>query len=158
MKKNLLLIAGLATSMFLASCAAETKTDVTEAAKDKATEVMDDAKDKMDKAVATVETIKLEQTEGAFTTTELSLEAGKEYNFEVTNNAGRPAALVLAKKDLEGKSVPEIMEAAEKGAMLSGPIEDGVTATSTGTVKLEAGEYFYFCPMNATPKYAVTVK
>lgn len=158
MKKNLLIIAGLATSMFLASCSAEVKETATETLKDKASEVVSDVEDKMNDAVASVETIKLEQTEGAFTTTELALEAGKEYNFEVTNHAGRPAALVLAKKEMAELSVPEIMKGAEQGAMLSGPIEDGVTATSTGTVKLEAGEYFYFCPMNATPKYAVTVK
>ena len=158
MKKNLLLIAGLATSMFLASCSTEVKDTVTEKVEDKATEVLNSAQEKMADAKNSVETIKLEQTEGAFTTTELTLEAGKEYNFEVTNNAGRPAALVLAKKDMAELSVPEIMKGAEAGAMLSGPINDGETATSTGTVKLEAGEYFYFCPMNATPKYAVTVK
>lgn len=153
MKKNLLLVAGLVGTLFLASCGTETAQQVSEKVEETTTEVVDQVEEEM-----TVSTIKLEQTEGAFTTESLTLEAGKEYNFEVTNHAGRPAALVLAKKEMEGLSVPEIMEGAEPGAMLAGAINDGETATSTGTVKLEAGEYFYFCPMNQTPKYAVTVK
>lgn len=153
MKKNLLLVGALAASMFLASCGSKAAEQVAETVEDTTTEVIDQVEEEM-----TVNTIKLEQTQGAFTTETLTLEAGKEYNFEVTNNAGRPAALVIAKKEMEGLSVPEIMEGAEKGAMLAGAINDGETATSTGTVKLEAGEYFYFCPLNETPKYAITVK
>ena len=44
-----------------------------------------------------------------------------------------------------------------KAAYLTETIKSGKSAKS-GEVKLAPGEYVYFCPMNPTPEYVITVK
>jgi len=44
-----------------------------------------------------------------------------------------------------------------KEAYLTETIMNGKSAKS-GEVKLTPGEYVYFCPMNPTPEYTITVK
>jgi hypothetical protein len=136
--------------MFLASCSSTTPETVEE--------VAGDSTEETSATTETVETIKLEQTEGMFTTESLSLEAGKEYNFEITNNAGRQAAFVLVKAEDAEQAKEDFMSVAIGDAALAGLLEDGETGCSTGTVKLEKGEYVYFCPVNETPQYKLTVK
>lgn len=99
-----------------------------------------------------INTIKLEQTTGEFKTTELTLEAGKPYAFEVTNvGVDHEVGFVIApagKTDADNHV---------KNAYLANTIADGESARSQ-VVVLEAGEYVYWCPLNPTPQYKITVK
>lgn len=153
MKKKLLVILSVAATMFLASCSSAPKEASTE---EVSTEEV--AEEATEETVEEVEVIKLEQTEGAFTTESLSLKADQEYSFEITNNAGRQAAFVLVKAEDAEKAKEDFMSVAIGDAALAGLLEDGETGTSTGTVKLEKGEYVYFCPVNETPQYTLTVE
>jgi len=153
MKRKIILIAGVATSLFIVSCSSTPK----EVAKE---EISIPEEMTVEEAKIAVETIKLEQTHGAFTTESLSLNSSKEYSFEVTNHAGRPAAFVLVPSDkmVEGATQEDIMAAAVADAMLEGALQDGETGTSKKPVTLEKGEYVYFCPMNETPQYKIIVE
>ena len=99
MKKTFLLIGTLAVASLLSSCSTEAETAETAQHETVTEETPSTEKMEEETANTELETIKLEQTHGAFTTESLELEAGKEYNFEVTNNAGRPAAFVLVKAE-----------------------------------------------------------
>lgn len=100
----------------------------------------------------TAETVKLNQTPGVFEQTELTLEAGKPYVFEVTNDGvDHKVGFVIAPK---GKTDQKHHIA---DAYLNSTIKDGETSQSK-TVTLEKGEYVYFCPLNPTPEYTITVK
>lgn len=97
-----------------------------------------------------VETISLGQVEGAFTVQSLKVGEGK-YQFDIANNGiDREVGFVLVPK---GK-----YDAAHhiKAAYVKAPVVNG-TSSQTGIVNLEAGEYEYFCPLNPTPKYQLTV-
>jgi len=84
-----------------------------------------------------VETVSLEQVKGEFTQKEVTLKAGS-YVFEISNNnVGHDVGFVL---------VP-------KGKEASKPENHIKTAYVT-----KAGEYVYFCPLNPTPQYTLTVK
>ncbi len=97
-------------------------------------------------------TIKLEQTPGEFATTELTLKSGTPYVFEVNNKGvDHAVGFVIAP---EGKTDQEHHI---QSAYLSKTIKDGESAKS-GEVTLEKGEYVYFCPLNPTPQYKITVK
>lgn len=96
-------------------------------------------------------TVKLEQTEGKFTTETLKLKAGT-YVFEVTNKGvDKELGFVLAPKGkTEQKDhIPE--------AYLQKTILKGETSTSK-EVTLAKGEYQYFCPLNPTPLYTLVVE
>jgi len=100
---------------------------------------------------APVTKIGLEQVKGAFTTDGLTLEAG-DYEFEISNNGvGHEVGFVIAPK---GKTGPENHI---KEAYVKAPVKDGASAM-TSVVSLEAGEYVYFCPLNPTKEYSLTVK
>lgn len=159
MKKNLLLLGALAT-LLLSSCSDNKGTESVDATQHETAveETHTPEKTKEESVETEVETIKLEQTHGAFSTESLELEAGKEYNFEITNNAGRPAAFVLVKAEDSEAAKTDFKSVIIGDAALAGLLEDGQTGTSTGTVNLEAGEYVYFCPVNETPQYKITVK
>lgn len=99
---------------------------------------------------AQVETVQLEQTEGAFQTQQLTLAPGA-YQFDISNNGvGHEVGFVLVPK---GK-----YEATDhiKEAYVKAPVANGKSAL-TSVVKLAPGEYEYFCPLNPTPKYTLTV-
>ena len=97
-------------------------------------------------------TIKLEQTPGEFAKESLTLKAGKAYVFEVENNGvDHPVGFVIAPKGKTDQANHV------QTAYLSNTIKDGERASSK-TVVLEAGEYVYFCPLNPTPQYKITVK
>ena len=99
---------------------------------------------------AQVENIKLTQTPGKFTTENLTLAAG-QYQFEIANEGvDHEVGFVLVPK---GK-----YDAADhiKAAYVTAPVEEGKSSL-TNVVNLSAGEYEYFCPLNPTSKYNLTV-
>lgn len=122
MKKKLLVIVSLATALFFTSCGSDTAT--TEASVKEITE-------EGGEETKRVEIIKLDEVEGAFVTTELTLKEG-EYKFEVTNKGvEHDVAFVLAPKKENIQEEDWIAD-----AMLTNVIADGETSTSKGAVKL----------------------
>ena len=100
---------------------------------------------------AQVSQISLEQTKGEFTQQGLTLAPG-QYQFEITNNGvGHDVGFVVAPKGMtEQKS--HIKEAYVKA-----PVKDG-SSEMTNVVSLTPGEYVYFCPLNPTEQYSLTVE
>jgi len=95
--------------------------------------------------------VKLTQVPGEFTTKSLELEAGA-YQFEIVNKSvDHEVGFVLAPK---GKT-----DAANhiKAAYVTAPVKEG-TSSMTNIVNLTPGEYVYFCPLNPTEQYELTVK
>jgi len=102
-------------------------------------------------SIAQTEQIKLTQTPGMFDTDGITLAEG-DYQFEIVNNGvDHEVGFVLAPK---GKT-----DAANhiKEAYVTAPVKDG-SSSKTNVVSLSAGEYVYFCPLNPTKEYALTVK
>lgn len=98
-----------------------------------------------------IRSIKLNQTPGKFETTSLELPAGS-YQFEIANDGvDHEVGFVLVPK---GK-----YDAADhiKAAYVSAPVADG-TSSLTSVVTLKPGQYEYFCPLNPTAKYGLTVE
>ena len=99
---------------------------------------------------AQVEQINLEQTEGVFTQTSLDLTEG-DYQFNIANvDVDHELGFVLVPKGKYGEK-DHIKEAYVKSTV------DAGEKSLTSVVHLEAGEYEYFCPLNPTPKYTLTV-
>lgn len=98
------------------------------------------------------ETVSLVQTPGKFDQTELKLEAGKPYVFEVANNGvDHLLGFVIAPKGKADKQF-HIQD-----AYLNKTIADGEKSNSKEVI-LEKGEYVYFCPLNPTPQYKIIVE
>lgn len=108
------------------------------------------AQDKMmDKAV---KTISLEQTKGEFVQKALTVSEGT-YIFEVANNhAAKEVGLVLVKKGDDASKPENHIQT----AYVTQVVKDGETQKTKATT-LEKGEYVYFCPLNPTPQYTLTV-
>jgi len=105
-------------------------------------------KDMMKKAP---KTIKLSQTPGEFNIEGLILSEGS-YVFEISNETvDHAVGFVLAPKGKTGQA-NHIKEAYVQKT----PVR-GETSTSK-VVNLTPGEYVYFCPLNKTPQYSITVK
>ena len=99
---------------------------------------------------AQVTQVDLVQQKGVFTTESLTLEAG-EYQFNVQNDdVGHDVGFVLVPKGMYDASKHI------KDAYVKTPVATGSTSM-TNVVDLKPGEYEYFCPMNKTPKYTLTV-
>lgn len=148
MKKKLLIILSVTATLFLASCSesAPKTSEETMAEDEGKTKVAMEETDE-------VQVVKLEEVEGEFTTKELTLKEGM-YKFEVTNNGvDHDVAFVLAPAKENIQEEDYIAD-----AMLTATLADGETASSKEPVKLEKGEYVYFCPMNPTPHYKLTVE
>ncbi|NIJ44239.1 plastocyanin [Wenyingzhuangia heitensis] len=98
-----------------------------------------------------VKTVALEQTKGEFTQKSITLSEGT-YVFEIANHkVGKDVGFVLAPK---GKTD----EANHiKNAYVTSLVKNNTTGHSK-EVKLEKGEYVYFCPLNPTPQYTLVVK
>lgn len=97
-----------------------------------------------------LETIKLGQVEGEFKVQAMTVSEGT-YQFEIANNGvDHELGFVLVPK---GKYDAKHHI---KAAYVSAPVKDG-TSSMTGVVNLKAGKYEYFCPLNPTPKYSLTV-
>lgn len=109
------------------------------------------AQDKvMNKAV---KTISLEQTKGEFVQKALTVSEGA-YVFEVSNNhAAEAVGLVLVEKGKDASKAENHI----KTAYVTTVVKDGKTEKSNVTA-LAKGEYVYFCPMNPTPQYTLTVQ
>ena len=73
------------------------------------------------------------------------------YQFEIANEGvGHNVGFVLVPKGMYDASKHI------KAAYVKAPVADG-SSSMTNIVNLKAGEYEYFCPMNPTPKYSLTV-
>ncbi|MEO0469823.1 MAG: cupredoxin domain-containing protein [Bacteroidota bacterium] len=97
-------------------------------------------------------TVKLKQTPGEFAKENLTLKAGQPYVFQIANKGvDHPVGFVIAPKGKTDQANHI------QSAYLSKTITDGEKGRSKEVV-LEAGEYVYFCPLNPTPQYTITVK
>ncbi len=100
---------------------------------------------------AGVETITLGQVPGTFKVQGLTVTEG-DYQFNIANNGvDHEVGFVLVPKGMYDAS-KHIKEAYVKA-----PVANG-SSSMTGIVSLTAGEYEYFCPLNPTPKFTITVK
>lgn len=98
-----------------------------------------------------VKTVSLEQTKGEFTQKKLTLNEGT-YIFEISNKGvGHDIGFVLAPK---GKVEAEHHI---KDAYVTSLVKNNSKSTSK-KVTLKKGEYVYFCPLNPTPQYTLTVQ
>lgn len=104
--------------------------------------------DKMDSKI-----IALEQTGGEFTQKGLTVSAGT-YVFEVSNNAvDHNVGFVLVKKGADASNPKNHIQT----AYVTKQVATGEKQHSNPTT-LEKGEYVYFCPLNPTPQYTLTVE
>lgn len=98
-----------------------------------------------------VKSITLEQTKGEFTVKSLTLSEG-DYIFNISNSGiDSEVGFVLApagKTDAENHI---------KEAYVTAPVAKD-KSQKTNIVHLTKGEYVYFCPLNPTPQYTLTVK
>ncbi len=109
------------------------------------------AQDKMMKD--NVKTIALEQTPGEFTQKSVTVSEGT-YVFEVSNNhVGKDVGLVLVPKGKDASKPENHIQT----AYVTSVVKDGTVETSKAT-KLTKGEYVYFCPLNPTPQYTLSVQ
>ena len=100
-----------------------------------------------------VKKVALEQTKGEFTQKAVTLSEGT-YIFEIENsNVGTDVGFVLLEK---GKSAADANNHI-KNAYVTSPVKNNSKSTSK-EVTLTKGEYTYFCPLNKTPQYTLTVK
>ncbi|WP_179334127.1 hypothetical protein [Winogradskyella costae] len=98
-------------------------------------------------------TVTLEQTKGVFTQKALTLTEG-DYIFEIANNnVGKQVGFVLVPKGKDA-SKPENHI---KTAYVTKAVENNTKEFSNVTT-LAKGEYVYFCPLNHTPQYTLTVE
>ncbi len=113
---------------------------------------MSEKKEMMKKEMMDAEPIKnitLEQTTGAFTVQELTIEPGA-YQFEiVNNNTGIDVGFVVAPVDAPDEHIKE--------AYVTALVANN-SSQKTNVVQLEKGEYIYFCPLNKTPQYKLIVE
>ncbi len=100
-----------------------------------------------------VQTVSLEQTPGEFTQKDITLKEGT-YVFEVSNkNAGTDVGFVLVPQGKDASNPENHI----KNAYVTNVVKEGTKETSNN-VKLTKGTYTYFCPMNKTPQYTLTVE
>uniref|UniRef100_UPI0040474377 cupredoxin domain-containing protein n=2 Tax=Roseivirga sp. TaxID=1964215 RepID=UPI0040474377 len=94
--------------------------------------------------------IKLDQTPGKFEKEGLTLKPGK-YIFEVTNVGIDHEVGFVITPVVNGKEGEYVTE-----SYLGKTIKNGEKSQSK-VVELKAGTYNYFCPLNPTPHYKITV-
>ena len=96
------------------------------------------------------EKVLLNQVDGRFVVQAISLSPGS-YQFEIGNNGvDHEVGFVLVPKGKYDQK-DHIKAAYVKEAVANGK------SSMTGVVNLSAGEYEYFCPLNPTPKYSLSV-
>ena len=114
--------------------------------------VTSNAQDSMIKSDS-AQVISLEQTKGKFTQETLTLKAGS-YIFEVSNNnVGHQVGFVLVPKGKDASKPENHIKTAYVTKVV-----DNNTKEKSKVTTLAKGEYVYFCPMNPTPQYTLTVK
>lgn len=107
------------------------------------------AQSKMHSEMQNATVVSLEQTKGAFTQQELTLEEGT-YIFEISNNnVGHQVGFVLAPKSDPEQHI--------KTAYVTKAVENNSKEQSKATT-LTKGTYVYYCPLNPTPQYTLIVK
>ena len=100
----------------------------------------------------TTKTIALEQTKGEFTQKSITVSEGS-YIFKIANNnSGTDVGFVLVPKGKDASNAANHI----KTAYVTQVVKEGETEKSN-TTKLTKGEYVYFCPLNKTPQYTLTV-
>ncbi|WP_339836873.1 hypothetical protein [uncultured Maribacter sp.] len=100
-----------------------------------------------------VKKIALEQTTGEFTQKSLTVSEGT-YIFEVSNNeVGKDVGLVLVPKGKDASKPENHIQT----AYVTTTVKNNSVEPSKET-KLTKGEYVYFCPLNPTPQYSLTVE
>ena len=100
---------------------------------------------------AQVNNVVLTQTKGEFTEKSLTLTPG-DYKFEIANNGvDHEVGFVLAPKGKTDQA-NHIKE-----AYVTKPVANGMSSM-TQVVSLAEGDYVYFCPLNPTEQYDLTVK
>lgn len=100
-----------------------------------------------------VKTISLEQTKGEFTQKEIKITEGT-YVFNISNNqAGTDVGFVLVPSGKDASDANNHI----KEAYVTQVVKEGETQNSK-EVTLSKGTYTYFCPLNKTPQYTLTVQ
>lgn len=100
-----------------------------------------------------VKTISLEQTLGEFTQKSLTISEGT-YVFEVSNNnVGKDVGLVLVPKGKDASKPENHIQT----AYVTTAVKNNTVEQSKATILMK-GEYVYFCPLNPTPQYTLTVE
>ncbi|CAA0185160.1 hypothetical protein V3A08_07785 [Tenacibaculum maritimum] len=98
-----------------------------------------------------IKTVSLQQTKGEFTQKALTLSEGT-YVFEIANvGVDHDLGFVLAPK---GKTTQKDHI---KNAYVTSLVKTD-SKSKTKEVILKKGEYVYFCPLNPTPQYTLTVQ
>ena len=111
------------------------------------------AQDNMMKKEMQATTVTLEQTKGAFTQDNLTLKEGS-YIFEISNNnVGHDVGFVLVAKGKDTSNPENHI----KTAYVTSVVKNNSKEKSNVTT-LQKGEYVYFCPLNPTPQYTLTVE
>ncbi len=96
--------------------------------------------------------IELAQIPGEFEPKELSLKPGK-YIFKVSNKSvDHKVGLALVELTADGKDGKQV----PNSGLDHYPVAKEIG--TSGVVELKAGKYAYFCPLNPTPHYILTVK
>jgi plastocyanin len=110
------------------------------------------AQDKM-KTETKATVVSLEQTKGEFTQKTITLVEGN-YIFEISNNnVGHKVGFVLVPKGKDAANAENHITT----AYVTKVVDNNTKETSKVTT-LSKGEYVYFCPMNPTPQYTLTVE
>jgi len=100
-----------------------------------------------------IKKIALEQTIGEFTQKSLTVSEGT-YIFEVSNNhIGKDVGFVLVPKGKDASKPENHIQT----AYVTTAVKNNTVEQSKAT-KLTKGEYIYFCPLNQTPQYSLTVE
>lgn len=100
-----------------------------------------------------VKTVSLEQTKGEFTQKEIKLSEGT-YVFNISNNqAGTDVGFVLVPAGKDASDASNHI----KAAYVTQVVKEG-KAENSNKVTLKKGTYKYFCPLNKTPQYTLTVE
>ncbi len=97
--------------------------------------------------------VSLEQTKGEFTQKNITLTEGN-YIFEISNNnVGHQVGFVLVPKGKDASNAENHIKTAYVTKVV-----DNNTKENSKVTTLAKGEYLYFCPMNPTPQYTLTVE
>jgi len=100
-----------------------------------------------------IKKIALEQTIGEFTQKSLTVSEGT-YIFEVSNNhIGKDVGFVLVPKGKDASKPENHIQT----AYVTTAVKNNTVEQSKAT-KMTKGEYIYFCPLNQTPQYSLTVE
>jgi len=153
MKTRNLLIGTLAATALLFSCSPKADTEQATAETEVVTEEVAATPEEATEENIEAEVIQLNQIPGEFTNGNLTLEVGT-YKFEVANSGvDHEVGLVVAPKKEEITEADHI-----QNAYVTETVKDGESQQCKGDVVLEKGEYVYFCPLNPTEQYIITVE